>query len=493
MDLTQQESSKIMQDYNYETMPYDHQRVALEDSWSAEYYALFMEMGTGKTKVAIDTMAVLYEAGKLKAALIIAPKGVYDNWIKGEIPIHLPKRIPRKICRWTPAKTKRFEEELLDFIVDKDPFLKIFVINVEAFSSVRGSDAATAFLYQNPDNMVIVDESTTIKNRKAARTKSIMSLRKRSKYRRILTGSPITKSPMDLFSQCGFLEEKSLGFNSYYAFQARYANIQQRTMGHRSFQQIMGYRRLDELSEKLDSFSNRVLKVDCLDLPPKVYLRRDVELTPEQEKLYQQMKKLALAKLESGELATTASVLTQIMRLQQICCGHLMPDNGAIQLIKNNRLNELLDVVEELQGKAIIWATYTHDLQQIVTTLRDRFGPDSVATYYGETPQDKRQEIVNDFQDPKNPLRFFVGQPKTGGYGITLTEANTVIYYSNSYDLEIRLQSEDRAHRIGQTNRVTYIDLVSPGTIDEKILEALRNKIDVAGQVLGEDTKSWLR
>jgi len=493
MDLTQQESSKIMQDYNYETMPYDHQRVALEDSWSAEYYALFMEMGTGKTKVAIDTMAVLYEAGKLKAALIIAPKGVYDNWIKGEIPIHLPKRIPRKICRWTPAKTKRFEEELLDFIVDKDPFLKIFVINVEAFSSVRGSDAATAFLHQNPDNMVIVDESTTIKNRKAARTKSIMSLRKRSKYRRILTGSPITKSPMDLFSQCGFLEEKSLGFNSYYAFQARYANIQQRTMGHRSFQQIMGYRRLDELSEKLDSFSNRVLKVDCLDLPPKVYLRRDVELTPEQEKLYQQMKKLALAKLESGELATTASVLTQIMRLQQICCGHLMPDNGAIQLIKNNRLNELLDVVEELQGKAIIWATYTHDLQQIATTLRDRFGPDSVATYYGETPQDERQEIVNDFQDPKNPLRFFVGQPKTGGYGITLTEANTVIYYSNSYDLEIRLQSEDRAHRIGQTNRVTYIDLVSPGTIDEKILEALRNKIDVAGQVLGEDTKSWLR
>jgi SNF2 family DNA or RNA helicase len=438
-------------------------------------------------------MAILYEAEKLKAVLIIAPKGVYDNWVKGEIPIHLPKRIPRQLCRWIPSKTKKFEEELMDFIVKKDPILKIFVMNVEAFSTPRGTEAATAFLYQNPANMVVVDESTTIKNRKAARTKNIMSLQRHSKYRRILTGSPITKSPMDLFSQCGFLAEKSLGFNSFYAFQGRYANIQQRTMGHRSFQQVMGYRRLDELSEKLDVFSNRVLKMDCLDLPPKVYIRRDVELTPEQEKLYRQMKKLALAKLDNGELATTASVLTQIMRLQQICCGHLMPDDGAMQLIKNNRLTELLNLVEEVQGKAIIWATYTHDILQISKELSERFGPESVATYYGDTEQDARQEIVNDFQDVENPLRFFVGQPRTGGYGITLTAANTVIYYSNSYDLEIRLQSEDRAHRIGQTNKVTYIDLVSPNTIDEKILQALRSKIDIAGQVLKEDTKSWLR
>jgi SNF2 family DNA or RNA helicase len=487
------EKKEHMQNYTYETLPYDHQRVALEDSWFAEYYALFMEMGTGKTKVAIDTMAILYEAGRVTSVLIIAPKGVYDNWSKREIPIHLPKRIARKVCRWVPSKTKRFEEELTDFIVDKSPCLKIFVMNVEAFSTARGTEAATAFLYQNPENMVIVDESTTIKNRKAARTKNIMALQKRSKYRRILTGSPVTKSPMDLFSQCAFLADKSLGFNSYYAFQSRYATIQRRTMGHHSFQQIVGYRRLDELAERLDSFSNRVLKIDCLDLPAKVYVRRDVELTPEQDRLYRQMKKLALAKLESGELATTSSVLTQIMRLQQICCGHLMPDDGEIQLVKSNRLTELLDMAEELQGKAIVWATYTYDILKIAEALRNRFGPDSVATYYGDTPQDERQEIVNAFQDPESPLRFFVGQPKTGGYGITLTEANTVIYFSNSYDLEIRLQSEDRAHRIGQTNKVTYIDLVSTGTIDEKILQALRNKVDIAGQVLREDTASWLR
>ena len=452
-----------MLDYEYETQPYDHQRTSFEESWSAEYYALLMEMGTGKSKVAIDTMAALYEAGKVKAALIIAPKGVYDNWVKGEVPIHLPKRIPRDIMRWIPAKTKRFETDLKDFIVNRDPILKVFVVNIEAFSSTRGTEAALAFLYQNPDNIVIVDESTTIKNRKAARTKNILALQKWAKYRRILTGSPITKSPMDLFSQCNFLAEKALGFNSYFAFQARYANVQKRTMGHRSFQQIVGYRRLDELSEKLDKFSSRVLKVDCLDLPVKVYTRREVPLTPEQTKLYMQMKKLALAKLQSGELATTASVLTQIMRLQQICCGHLQPDDGEVQSVKSNRLNELLDITEEFQGKAIIWATYTHDIQQIADALRDRFGPESVATYYGATPQDERQEIVETFQQKDSPLRFFVGQPKTGGYGITLTEANTVIYYSNSYDLEIRLQSEDRAHRIGQKNKVTYVEFSFAG------------------------------
>jgi len=365
-------------------------------------------------------------------------------------------------------------------------------MNIEALSTPRGTKAAYMFMAKNPANIMIVDESTTIKNRKATRTKNIMMLAQDAKYRRILTGSPITKSPMDLYSQCAVLSTKALGFKSYYAFQNRYALVVKRSMGTRAFQEIVGYRRLDELNEKLDTFSNRVLKEDCLDLPDKVYIKRYVPLTDEQEKMYKQMKKLALAKLESGELATTASVLTQIMRLQQICCGFLQPDEGEIEVLDNNRLKELLEITEELQGKAIIWASYTHDIQQIASSLRDRFGPEAVATYYGATPQDERQEIVDTFQDPKSPLRFFVGQPRTGGYGITLTAATTMIYYSNSYDLEIRLQSEDRAHRIKQENKVTYIDLVSPDTIDEKILKALRSKIDLAGRVLGEEAKEWL-
>jgi SNF2 family DNA or RNA helicase len=203
------------------------------------------------------------------------------------------------------------------------------------------------------------------------------------------------------------------------------------------------------------------------------------------------MKDMALAMLDNGELATTTSVLTQIMRLQQICCGHFTPDVGETRSLNSNRLDELLSISEELQGKCIIWASYTHDIQRIHSALRDCFVPEAVALYYGETPQEDRQAIVERFQNPDNPLRFFVGQPKTGGYGITLTEATTVIYYSNSYDLEIRLQSEDRAHRIGQFHPVTYIDLVAPDTIDEKVLDALRNKNNLAEKVLGEEARAW--
>jgi len=483
---------KKMKDFVFKTQPYDHQMKALKDSWAATYYALFMEMGTGKTKVAIDTIGILYEQGKIDTVLVIAPKGVYDNWVRGEIPTHLPDRIPRKIYRWIPAQTNKNKAELEE--ITDQPFdgLKIFVMNVEAFSTNRGAQAAMDFLNFNPHNMVIVDESTTIKNRAAKRTKNIVKLKTLSKYRRILTGSPVTKSPMDLFSQCSFLDQKALGLRSYFAFQGRYAVMHVQRMGHRSFNKITGYRRLDELTQKLDKFSNRILKEDCLDLPEKVYLRREVSLTEEQKRLYLQMKKLALAKLDNGDLSTTASVLTQIMRMQQICCGFIQPDEGDIQPIHNNRMSHLLEAVEETQGKCIIWATYTYDIKNIAANLSKLYGEETVATYYGATPQDERQEIVNRIQDPEDPLRFFVGQARTGGYGITLTQANTVIYYSNSYDLEIRLQSEDRAHRIGQKNNVTYVDLVCPDTIDEKILKALREKSDIAGKVLGEEAREWL-
>mgnify|MGYP001255489529 CR=1 FL=1 len=482
-----------MKNYTFKTNPFDHQMKALQDSWAKKYHALFMEMGTGKSKVAIDNIGVLYQAGEINAALIIAPKGVYDNWVRGEIPTHLPDSVERRVMRWKPTSAKGYNAELDEFVIEDFDGLKIFVMNVEAFSTPRGAKVAGRFLVQNPENFVVVDESTTIKNRKASRTKNLMVLTKYSKYRRILTGSPVTKSPMDLFSQCNFLDDKALGFNSYFAFQNRYAVVQKRTMGAKSFQEITGYRRLDELSEKLDTISTRVLKEDCLDLPAKLYTKRYVPLTDEQKRVYTQMKDMALAMLDDGDLSTTTSVLTQIMRLQQICCGHFAPDVGEVRPLDNNRLDELMTIAEEMQGKAIIWASYTNDLKNISDALAARFGPESVALYYGATPQDERQAIVENFQKPDSPLRFFVGQPKTGGFGITLTEANTVIYYSNSYDLEIRLQSEDRAHRIGQKSTVTYIDLVSPDTIDEKVLTALRSKINLAEKVLGEEARDWLK
>ena len=482
--------------YSFKTQPYDHQQTAFQKSWKAPYHALFMEMGTGKTKVIVDTMGALFEEGEITHALVVAPKGVFDNWVQLEIPAHLPDRIKRYVVRWQPNFTKKYKEELLDVAVPsrrlKDT-LNVLVMNVEALSTRKGAAAALRYLDLNPKSIMVVDESTTIKNRTASRTKTVIKCGEKAKYRRILTGSPVTKSPMDLFTQCNFLACEALNFKSYFALQHRYAVMRKRTMGMKSFNEIVSFQRLEELSGKLGKFSTRVLKEECLDLPPKVYMRRKVEITAEQKKLYAQMKEFALAQLGDGKLATTANVLTQIMRLHQIACGHFQPDDDApIEPIKHNRLEELLTICEENSGKSIIWATWTHDINTIKEALAKAYGEDSVATYYGATPQDERQEIVRRFQDPNDPLRFFVGQPSTGGYGITLTEASTVIYYSNSYNLEHRIQSEDRAHRIGQTKSVTYIDLYTPHTIDEKITQALRDKINLAGEVLGEDLVEWL-
>jgi SNF2 family DNA or RNA helicase len=233
------------------------------------------------------------------------------------------------------------------------------------------------------------------------------------------------------------------------------------------------------------------LKEDCLDLPEKNWTKRQITLTPDQRKIYNQMKETALAVL-NGKQATTMTVLTQLMRLHQITCGHFTADDGTIQRIANNRINELMDVLSEMEGKAIIWAHYQWDIKDIIKEIVKVHGPGSVVDYYGLTPQDERQDNIKKFQNPTNSVRFLVGTPATGGYGITLTAANTVVYYSNGYDLEKRLQSEDRAHRIGQKKNVTYVDIIAEDTIDEKIVKALRDKINIASQVLGEELKSWI-
>ena len=167
-------------------------------------------------------------------------------------------------------------------------------------------------------------------------------------------------------------------------------------------------------------------------------------------------------------------------------------DDGETKEIKSNRMNELLNILEETDGKVIIWANYRFDIKNIENTLAEKFGPECVSTYYGDTKDKDRQDIVDRFQDKDSKLKYFVGNPSTGGYGLTLTAAHTVVYYSNTYDLEKRMQSEDRAHRIGQVNKVTYIDMIAEGTVDEKIVQSLRSKIDIATEVMGEEIKKWV-
>ena len=474
--------------YKFKTKPYKHQMTALEKSWNKENFAYFMEMGTGKTKVLIDNLAMLYDKGKIDGALIIAPKGVVKTWYEQELPAHLANHIENVTVLWQSNITKG-QQEKLESLFEIETALHILIMNVEALSTDKGVKFAAKFLNSHKVLMAI-DESTTIKTPTAKRTKNIISLGKYAKYRRIMTGSPVTKNPLDLYSQCEFLDPYLLDFTSYYAFRNRYAEMKTMHLRGRSIQVVDEFKNLGELSDTVKKFSERILKEDCLDLPPKNWIKRHITLSKEQRKAYEQMKKAAMAVL-NGKVTTTMTVLTQLMRLHQITCGHFTADDGSTQLIPNNRITELMNILEETEGKAIIWANYQKDMTQILDNINKEYGPGSVVDYYGLTPQEDRQDNIRKFQsDPK--CRFLVGTPSTGGYGITLTAANTVIYYSNGYDLEKRLQSEDRAHRIGQKKTVTYVDLICEDTVDEKIVKALRDKINIASEVLGEELRAWI-
>ena len=474
--------------YKFKTKPYKHQMTALEKSWNRETFAYFMEMGTGKTKVLIDNLAMLYDKGKVNGALIIAPKGVVGTWYNNELPTHLPNHIENITVLWKAAITKK-QKESLDELFSEGEGLHILIMNVEAFSTTKGVDFANKFLSCHR-TMMAIDESTTIKTPTAKRTKNILKLAESAIYRRIMTGSPVTKNPLDLYTQCDFLSPWLLDFTSYYAFRNRYAEMKTLHMHGRQVQVVNGFKNLGELSDKLKNFSYRVLKDDCLDLPDKIFIKREIQLSPDQRRLYDQMKKEAIAILK-GKQSTTVNTLTQLMRLQQITCGHFTADDGATQPIPNNRITELMDVLEETEGKAIIWAHYQYDITAIIQAVAKKYGEKSIVDYYGLTPQEERQPNIKRFQDDPE-CRFIVGTPSTGGYGITLTAANTVIYYSNGYDLEKRLQSEDRAHRIGQKKSVTYVDIMADDTVDEKIVKALRKKINIASEVLGEELRSWI-
>jgi SNF2 family DNA or RNA helicase len=474
--------------YKFKTKPYEHQLKALKKSHNKELFAYFMEMGTGKSKVLIDNVSMLYDKGKINGFLLVAPKGVYKNWYDSEIPTHMVDHVDKKMVLWQANITKS-QQQKLDTLFESGEDLHILIMNVDAFSTSKGVEFAAKFLRCHK-TMMAIDESTTIKNPDAKRSKHICSLGQYAKYKRILTGSPVTKSPLDLYKQCEFLGEGLLDFTSYYAFRTRYAILKTMNFGSHSAKVPVGYQNLQELSDKIAVFSDRVLKEDCLDLPDYTYQKRIIQLSKEQQKLYDQMKNVALAQMD-GKLMTTSTALVQLMRLQQITCGHFKADDGTLKIIKNERVTALMDILEEVEGKAIIWAHWRHDIDSIVKAIEKEY-PGSVMTYYGSTSTEDRAKAIKEIQDPKSKVRFLVGTPQTGGYGITLTEANVMIYYSNGYDLEKRTQSEARINRIGQKRKMTYIDIICEKTVDERIVKALRKKINIASEVMGEELKAWI-
>ena len=297
---------------------------------------------------------------------------------------------------------------------------------------------------------------------------------------------------MDLYTQCEFLSPELLGFSSYFTFRARYAVMDQIRVGSDRF--ILApkyYTNLDELELKLKSFSYRVRKDECLDLPDKIRTQRLIDLTPDQKRTYGELKERALA-IINDDTVSYNNKLTELLRLHQVTCGFVKDDNGSVhEFDKCPKMEELLNITEESEGKIIIWANYVYNIEKIMKTLEKHYGKNSTVAIYGAVNTANRQEAVKRFQeDPE--CRFFVGNPSTGGFGLTLTAASYMVYFSNNFNLEVRQQSEDRAHRIGQKRNVTYIDIIAQKTVDQYILKTLQNKVKLSAETLGETVKAWL-
>jgi SNF2 family DNA or RNA helicase len=446
---------------NYKTKPYEHQIKALEISKNEKAFGILAEMGLGKTKISIDNFNYLYEGGKVVGMLVVAPKSVYRTWVD-QVKQHFYQDI-YSIAIYESGMGKR-KQESLDYVIENQTGSpKILLINTEATRTKKGFTAARRFLEKNK-SMMVVDESSEIKTHNSKQTVACTNLGGLALYRRILTGTPITKDPLDLYAQFEFLQQGCTGSPNYYAFKYTYAKIVKVDLGpgRPSFEKVESFQNLRQLQHNINPYCIRLLKRDCIDLPSKTFSEREVTMSKEQQKHYDDVKNLAITEHKRGEL-TVQSALATLQKLHQITSGHLKLDNGYTVRLKNAKLEELKKVLGELEQntKVVIWCAFQED----VRILREAL-PNSV-TYFGEDSAQKRESAIKEFQYG-NAL-YFISTQSCGGMGLTLVAAHYAIYYANNDNLKHRLQSLDRIHRIGQEKNVHYIDLICPGCVDEKI------------------------
>lgn len=502
-ELAKRHAKKTVQhveagDFTFSGKPYPHQIEAFNKARYRVSFAHLMEQGTGKTYLTINEVADRVYRGEVDALLVICPNGVKSTW-EEELAAHLHQDIDRTVMIWE-AKTKHNFDKYADmnFPTGKH-HLKVLVMNVEALSSPKGEDAAKLFVKKHK-TAVVVDESARIKSPSASRTKAVIRAGQYAKFKRILSGVPVTQGPLDLFTQFKFLDPGILGFSSFFSFRNHFAILDSEA----GYNRIAGYQNLDELTKLIDPYTFRVLKDDCLELPPKIYEKVMVDLTPEQRRMYDQMKEEMQTEM-GGKKISVAHAIVKVMRMQQIVGGFIpmVDDEGKAtgRTIQNKaipgdnpKLQALLEIIEDLPSheKVIVWARFRAELKLIADTLRRLYGDAQVVEFHGGVSNLQRTANRHAFQKDADRARFFVGQPGAGGIGLTLTSSHTVVYYSNDHSLETRLQSEDRAHRIGQTRHVTYHDIVARNTSDARILSALRSKKQLADLITGDPSLSWL-
>lgn len=492
--------------------PRAHQRRALdkmrlpEKGDSMEAFALFHAQRCGKTSTALNDFGQLELDGRAHDFLEISRGGVYASWrtamfgdaVTGE-PGHLSADLAKRIVvhTWKSTGGKAHDKAFENFLKITDR-PRALLINIEALSSVERARKAILAYVQATGRRVYcaIDESLIIANPSSARTKFVLAkLAPHCDYRRILCGLPTPRDPMQLFSQFAYLDWSILGHRSFFSFRNRYAILRNEFFGGRTVQIIVGFRNTEELQELIAPYSDRVTLADVYDLPPKMYSRRDVEMTPEQVKLYAEMKAFATMTISETEHVTATIVITQMLRLHQLLCGYTTDDQGIVHLIPTNRTRVLLEVLEEYDGKAVIWCAYDHSIRLVVEALEREYGKGSVARWWGGNRTTREDEERVFKSDPM--CRFMVSTAAAGGRGREWSCADLTIFSENVFSNDDRQQAEDRVQAVGKTKSNGYIDLVSrkpdgSDTMDGIILKALREDMNLSDLVTGDQFRQWV-
>lgn len=463
---------------NFKTRQTENQVKAFKKSKDMKPFGFLCWMGTGKTKMIIDNASYLFDAKKIELLLVVAPNGVHVNWIE-EMKKHCSSEFIMHI--WNGKKTKKQKDLINNLLkMNYQDRLKVLAVNIESLSQKGFAyDTCKQFLDSHA-TLAVIDESTRIKNHTASRTKNLLRLSKLTEYKRIATGMIVggKKDPSALFTQLNFLDPNILGLKNYYAFRSKYVNyiMQYNPKTGCDFPIILGTKNLDELKERMAPYVYIITEEDAeKDLPEKIRQKRYVHLTSEQRKVYDEIKEKVLTLLNNGEVIKSQLMITKMLKMQEICGGFVTTENGQKNAFKSNpKLKEMMHIIEESDSKTVIWAKFRWEIETIVTTLRKKYGAESVVEHWGGIDKEISNAAPKIFQE-NDKVRFFVGNIQKGS-GYNLFKANLSIYYSDTFSLEDRVQSEKRLHRMGQNRPVVYINLVAVDTIDEMIPKSHQEK-----------------
>lgn len=459
--------------YKYLTQPRKHQASALDKMGAQDVFGLFMDVGTGKSWTAISVMGRRYCAGESEHALIISKNGVQVQWLAEQIPMHLHPDVP--VSALVFSNTRRFERDMETALETSS--LKILAMNIESLATNAGRDAAVRFLKAGKGTgSIYLDESHTIKNISAKRTKTALVLSGLAKYRMIMTGTPIGRDVVDLYAQFRFLDKDIIGLNKA-EFIDRYCVTVATPFGD----EIVGQKNVEELQARIDPYIFRITSAEALDLPPKVYDETRFELSEEQLRIIREIKAEYYTAADTGT-STVANAAAALTRIQQVSCGFLPLDDGSVRELPNPRLDALLSVLEQREGKAIIWCRFNEDVKRVWTALSPL-----CVHYFGKTRPEDREIAIREFMDPSSSIRYLIANPEAAGTGLNLQgTCNTNVYYSNSFNALSRWQSEGRTWRDGTVGSVAYFDLVANKSPDKRVLNNLKDKKSISDLTLDD-------